>query len=179
MILSMMSNNAVKHGWESLPMARSSVRFLVSGSGTMTSEFLWLASSGVGNQETLVVREEELLHLSLGGLIVVFLGVGDDSLGDSHSHGHALVHGTSTADSNSDGEVLELGGTQNEKWLVNLGHHGLWLNEVEWLSVHSNESSTLLAQGNGGCVLLLSKSSHLLLLVTHYFLDMMHKLRLY
>jgi hypothetical protein len=38
-----------------------------------------------------------------------------------------------------------------------------------------------LAQGNGGCVLLLSESSHLLLLnlLTHYFLDMMHKLRLY
>lgn len=126
-------------------VCRSSVRFLESSSGTFTTELLWLASSGVGNEESLVVGDKELFHLSLGGLIVVLLGVGDDGLGDSHSDGHALVHGTSTADSNSDGEVLEGRGTEDEHWLVNLGDHGLWLNKVEWLSIDSDESGTLLA----------------------------------
>ena len=147
MILSMMSNNAVKI-WvrELLPTtARSSVRFLESSSGTFTTELLWLASSGVGNNKTLVVRDKELLHLSLGGLIVVFLGVGNSGLGDGHSDGHALIHGTTTADSNSDGKVLESRCSQNENWFVHLGDHGLWLNKMEWLSVDSDESGTLLA----------------------------------
>ena len=157
------------------PKARSSVRFLVSSSGTFTSELLWLASSWVSGEKSLVVREEELLKLSLGGLILVLLGVGEDSLGDSESHGHALIHRTTTAHSNSDGQVLEFGGAEDEDWLENLGDHGLWLDKVKWLSVDSNESGTLLAQGNGGGVLLLSEGSYLFLLVTHYFYDMMLK----
>ena len=80
----------------------------------MTTELLWLASSGVRDDESLVVGDEEFLHLSLGGLVIILMGIGDNSLGDSHSDGHALIHRTTTADSNSDAEVLEFGGSQNE-----------------------------------------------------------------
>ena len=43
----------------------SSVRLLESGSGTLTTELLWLGSSGVSNDQSLVVLEEDFLELSL------------------------------------------------------------------------------------------------------------------
>ena len=96
-ILSMMSNNSV---WYRnvigsscrLPAIRSSVRFLESSSGTFTTEFLWLTSSSVGNEETLVILKEKFLEFSLFGLIGVLLVVGDESFSDSHSDGHYLVY---------------------------------------------------------------------------------------
>ena len=44
---------------------RSSVRFLESRSGTVTTEFLGLASSWVSNEEGLVVLKEDVLKFSL------------------------------------------------------------------------------------------------------------------
>jgi hypothetical protein len=127
-ILSMMSNNSV---WYRnvigsscrLPAIRSSVRFLESSSGTFTTEFLWLTSSSVGNEETLVILKEKFLEFSLFGLIGVLLVVGDESFSDSHSDGHDLVHSTTTLDSNSDAEILESIGTDDEDWLIDLGSH--------------------------------------------------------
>ena len=101
-------------------MPLSSVRFLESSSGTVSSELLGLASSGVRDHEHLVVGDEELLHLSLGLLVLVPLSVGNDGLGDGSSDGHSLVHGTSTSDSDSDGEVLEFVGAEDEEGLVDL-----------------------------------------------------------
>lgn len=54
------------------------VRFLVSGSGTWTAEFLRLASSVIGNEECSVVLYKGLLQLVLGVFVNVFLVVGDD-----------------------------------------------------------------------------------------------------
>ena len=44
---------------------RSSVRLLESGAGTLTTELLGLGSSGVSDNQGLVVLEEDLLKLSL------------------------------------------------------------------------------------------------------------------
>merc|ERR1711871_848565 len=106
-----------------LPANRSSVRFLESSSGTFTSEFLWLASSSVGNEETLVILEEKFLEFSLFALVGVLLVVSDESLSNSHSDGHDLVHSTTTLDSNSDAEILEFIGSDDEDWLINLSSH--------------------------------------------------------
>ena len=56
------------------------VRFLVTRSGTVTTELLWLTASGIGNKETFVVLNEQLFELSLGGLIVILLVEGDKTL---------------------------------------------------------------------------------------------------
>ena len=46
----------------------------------MTTELLGFASSGVSDKEALVVLNQELFHLSLGGLVVVLLVECDESL---------------------------------------------------------------------------------------------------
>ena len=148
---------------------RSSVRFLESCSGTWTTELLWLASSGIRDEESLVVLHEKFLKISLSGLISVFLVVSDQGLGDGHSDSHDLVHSTTALNSNSDAEILKFIGSNDEDWLINLSSHGLWLDKRNWLFVDSDESVSLLAKGNSGSVLLLSESSNLLnlFLFTH------------
>lgn len=58
---------------------KSSVSLLSSGSGTWTTELSWFATSGVSNEEGSIVLEEEVLDLTLLGLINELLVVGDDS----------------------------------------------------------------------------------------------------
>ena len=56
---------------------RLTVRLLVTGTGTWTTELLWLAASVVGNEKSTVVCNESLLQLVLAVLIDVLLVVGD------------------------------------------------------------------------------------------------------
>ena len=159
---------------------RSSVRLLVSGSSTLTSELLWLASSVVRDKETLVVRNEQFLDLSLAGLVEVFLVVSDQSSGNGLSHGHDLGHGTGSLDSYSNAEILESVTTGDKDWLEDFHSHGLWLDELEWLSIDSNDAFALsvstfallgtLNEGDGRSVFLFTEGSNLLnSTVTHYF----------
>jgi hypothetical protein len=120
--------------------------------------------------------EEEVLKFSLGALVGVFLGVSDNGLGNGLSDGNNLGHGSTTSNSDSDGEVLESIGTEDEDWLVNLKSHGCWLNKIDWFTIDSEYAGSILAEGNSGCVLFLSESSNLLQIVTHLFLNMLHKL---
>lgn len=46
----------------------------------MTTELLGFASSGVSDKEALIVLNQELFQLSLGGLVVVLLVERDDTL---------------------------------------------------------------------------------------------------
>ena len=162
-------------------ITRSSIRFLESSSGTFTTELLWLTSSGIWNEKSLVVLEKSFFELSLGWFIIVSLVEWDNSLGNGHSNSHTLIHGTTTLNSDSDAKILKSLFTEKKNWFIDLDSHWLWLNELDWLSIHSDKALTSLAESNGSCVLLLSESSNLLLirLVTHYLMDMMHKLRLY
>lgn len=50
-------------------MTRLTVRFLVAGTSAGTSELLGLASSGVSDQQSSVVADQDILNLFLGGLI--------------------------------------------------------------------------------------------------------------
>jgi len=72
---------------------RSSVRLLESGSGTFTTELLGLASSGIGDEEGLVVLEEDFLELSLALFVMVLLVVGEEGLGDSLSMAKTWLEG--------------------------------------------------------------------------------------
>lgn len=86
---------------------KSSVRFLVSGSGTGSSVFLGLTSSGISDQQRAVILEEKLLDLSLLGLVDVLLVIGNNSLREGLPDGVDLRHVTSTSHADADVKVLE------------------------------------------------------------------------
>ena len=50
-----------------------SVRFLVSGAGTWTTELLGLTASRIGYQQATVVVDEDVLNLLLGGFINIYI----------------------------------------------------------------------------------------------------------
>ena len=164
---------------DSSGVTRSSVRFLESSSSTFTTEFLWFTSSGIWNDKTLIILQKSFLQLSFGALVVVLLVVCDHRLGNSHSNRHNLVHGTSTLDSNSNAQIFESVFSEEENWLIDLSSHWFWFNKLKWFTIDSDNSNAFLAKSNCSCILLLPESSYLFSFVTHYFLDMMHKQRLY
>ena len=128
----------------------------------MTTELLGLAAARVSDKEGLVVLDEEFLELTLHGLVLVLLGVGDDSLGDSLTDGQDLGAGTTTADTDANVEALEARGSEEEDWLQNFHSHRDRLHNVQRLSIDTNISSSSRAHGNSGRVLLSSEGLHLL-----------------
>lgn len=86
-------------------IARLTVRLLVPGAGTWTSELLGLAPPVVGDEECAVVLDEGLLELVLGVLVDVLLVVGDDGLGDGLTDGVDLRGVTTTGDAHADVDV--------------------------------------------------------------------------
>ncbi len=78
-----------------------SVRLLISGSGTWTTELLGLASSGVSDNQGSVVSDQDISDLLLRGLINELLVVSQKSLGDGLSDGVDLRGVTTASDSDS------------------------------------------------------------------------------
>ena len=78
------------------------VRFLATGTGTVTTELLGLRTAGVGNQQAAVVGDKELAELKGRGSIVVLGVVGDERLGDSLTDGVDLRSGTTTRNTEAD-----------------------------------------------------------------------------
>lgn len=96
------------------------VRFLVSGSGTWTSELLGFRPSVVGNKKCAVVLDKGLLQLVLCELIDEFLVVGNDSFGDRLTDGVDLRSVTTTGNPNADVDLREFVKTNNQEGLVDL-----------------------------------------------------------
>jgi hypothetical protein len=140
---------------------RSTVRLLETSSGTVTSHLLGFAAAGIGDEETLVVLNEQFLELSLGGLIVVLLVESDKGLGDSLTDGHDLGGLTTTTYADADVEVLEAVGAEEEDGLPNLEAEGSGLEEVEGLSVNFDEASAGGGVGDSGGVLLSAEALNL------------------
>lgn len=86
---------------------RSSVRLLLLGSGTSSSDVFGLALSEVRNEERPVVLKEGLFDLSLGSLVLVFLMVGDEGSAESDSDSVDLRDVTTSGDSDSDVDIGE------------------------------------------------------------------------
>merc|ERR1712166_245839 len=95
-------------------------------------------------------------------IIAESLCVSDNGFSNSLSDSNDLGHGTTTSNSNSNGEVLESIGAEDEDWLIDLQSHGCWLDKIDWLSINSKDTGSFLAESNSGCVLFLSESSNLL-----------------
>lgn len=129
-----------------------------SGSGTTTTELLWLHSSGVSNQQGLVVSRENLLELVLGSLVDVFLVVSNQTLSNGLSDGVNLRDVTTTGDLDSDIDVLELVQAGQGQWLVDLETQDLRLDQGDWGTVDLDQTLTGLDVGDGSSGFLLTKS---------------------
>ena len=96
------------------------VRLLVTGAGTATTELLGLGPTVVGDQQGAVVLDEGLLELVLRVLVDVLLVVGDDGLGDGLADGVDLGGVTTTSDADADVNTGELVSADNQEGLVDL-----------------------------------------------------------
>lgn len=96
------------------------VRLLVTGAGTATTELLGLGPTVIGDQESAVVLDEGLLELVLGVLIDVLLVVGNDGLGDGLTDGVDLGGVTTTGDADADVDTGELVSANDQEGLVDL-----------------------------------------------------------
>lgn len=84
---------------------RLTVRLLVPGASTWTTELLGLAPPVVGNEQCAVVLNEGLLELVLGVLVDVLLVVGDDGFGNGLADGVDLRGVTTTRDADADVDI--------------------------------------------------------------------------
>lgn len=96
------------------------VRLLVAGAGTATTELLGLGPTVVGDQQGAVVLDEGLLELVLGVLVDVLLVVGDDGLGDGLTDGVDLGGVTTTGDADADVDTGKLVSADDQEGLVDL-----------------------------------------------------------
>ena len=76
--------------------------------------------------------------------------------------GHNLGGCTTTTDTNSDVEVLEAVGTEEENGFPDLKAKGSWFEELKGLSVNFDEASTGGSVSNSGGVLLSAEALNLL-----------------
>lgn len=131
---------------------------MVPGTGTWTTELLWLTSPVVGNEEGTVVLGQGLLELVLGVLIDVLLVVGNEGLCDGLTDGIHLGSVTTTSDTDTDIDVGELFKSNDEEGLVDLESEDIWLHEGKGRPVDLDETTAGLAVGYGGGRLLLAEA---------------------
>lgn len=84
---------------------RLTVRLLVPGARTWTTELLGLAPPVVGNEQCAVVLDQGLLELVLRVLVDVLLVVGDDGFGDGLADGVDLRGVSTTGDADADVDI--------------------------------------------------------------------------
>jgi hypothetical protein len=84
---------------------RLTVRLLVPGTRTWTTELLGLAPPVVGNEQCAVVLDESLLELVLRVLVDVLLVVGDDGFGNGLADGVDLRGVSTTGDADADVDI--------------------------------------------------------------------------
>lgn len=94
------------------------VRLLVASAGSWSTELLGLTASWVSNQKGLVVSGEDVLQFSLALLVNVLVVVGNESLGKGLTDSVDLGNVSSTANTDSDVDILEAFLSDEEKWLL-------------------------------------------------------------
>lgn len=91
----------------------SSVRFLLSRSGSSTTEFLGFASSRISNQHRSIVRREYFFNFTFGLFIDEFLVESNDTFANSLTDGIDLRSVTSSSHSYSNIEISKSLTSQN------------------------------------------------------------------
>ena len=98
---------------------------------TLSTEFLGLHPTGVGNQQCPIVGDKLLLELKGRGSIEVFCVVSNDSLGDSLTNCVDLRNVSSSLYTNTDVNRSEGLFTNDKNGLIDLKSEDLWLKEVD------------------------------------------------
>jgi len=140
----------------------STIRFLVSGSGTWATKLLGLTSSAIRNQQCSVVLHECLLQLVLRVFVDVFLVESDNRFCDSLPYGIDLRCMTTTGNSYSNVDASEFVKPNNQERLVDLESEDFWLDEGERFAIDFDEAFAFLAMGDCGCSFLLAEALHAL-----------------
>ena len=154
--------------WKLLSSSVLTVRLLISGSCTWTTKLLWLASSGVSNDQRSVVSDKDISNLLLGGLINVLLIVSKESLSDGLTDGVDLGSVTTTSDSKSHVDLGEVFLSEEKNRLESLNSQCWGINKVKGDTIDSDHTSTGLDKGNGNGVTLAAKGLNILTLSGHY-----------
>ena len=116
--------------------------------GTTTTELLGLHTSRVGDEERAVVRDELLLDLE-GVVGVVELGkVCDEGAGDRLADSIDLGSVSTTLDTDSDIDGLELVLADHKYRLVDLVSQDLGLNELDGRAVDAEEATAFTRMGD-------------------------------
>merc|ERR1712038_1855077 len=140
--------------------ARLTVGFLVSGTGSWTTELLGLASSGVSHQQAPVELDQGVLDGLLALFVNVLLVEGDEGLGEGLTDSVDLGDATATLDANPNVDVGELVLAEEQDWLLQLLLECLRLNFGQGLAVDSDLALAALAVSHGGSGLLAAKDLH-------------------
>jgi len=136
------------------------VRLLEASTGTTTTELLWLWATRIGNKEGTIVVHEDVLDLTLGGLIHIFLVPCHQRLGDGLADSIDLGSVTTTLDTDADVDLTVPVGTEEEDRLPHLKAECLGLHELDWHTVDLDEALALLHEGNSDSFALASKCLH-------------------
>merc|ERR1712224_868108 len=133
-----------KHKHQTLIQQTSklSVRHLSPGSGTSSTEFLWLASSWVGNQKFSVVFHQNFLNLTFSEFFHMLLVESDNGSGKGHSKSVDLSSVTTTSDSHSNIILGKSVHSEQKNWLQDFLSQKGWLNQVNWGTINSNATIT-------------------------------------
>jgi len=107
--------------------------------------------------------EEKGFHLSLFGLITELLLEGDETLADGLTDGEDLGGGTTTTDADTDVQLDELVGSEEEDGLIDLHAEGGGFQKLKGFSVDTDETLTVSDVGDSGGVLLASEALDLVL----------------
>jgi hypothetical protein len=133
------------------------VRLLVTGTGTGTSELLGFTTTGIGNEKSTIVLDESFLDLLLGSLVDKLLVESNDGLGKSLADSINLRSVTTTLDADSDINVGETFFTQKKDNFVDLELQDLGLEELDGGTVDTDETVTTLKLFNAFGVFFLKK----------------------
>lgn len=145
-----------------------SVRLLISGSGTWTSELLGLASSRVSDDQRSVVSNQGVSDLLLGSLIDELLVVSQKPLGDGLSDGVDLRGVTTSSDSDSHVNLREVLLTQKEDGFEGFNSESGGVKVIQRNTVDSDHTGSGLDEGDSDCVPLASERLNILSLGRHY-----------
>lgn len=140
------------------------IRLLVAGASTWTTELLRLASARVGNDQRSVVTNQGVSDLLLGGLIDELLVVGQQTLGDRLTDGVDLRCVTTTSDPDSHVNLGEVLLSQKEHGLESLDSQSWGIKEIQRDSIDSDHTSTGLDESDGNRVSLATEGLNVLTL---------------
>jgi len=120
------------------------VRLLEASTSRASSELLGLAATRVSHQQGAVVRQQDVLHLLLLGLVHVLLVEGNDSLGDGLTDGVDLRDVASSADAHADVDHGEAGQAEQQHRLENLVLHALRADQLNGSTIELDQAAAAL-----------------------------------